>query len=316
MKKIIFVFCAVMAVGVGTYAQQKKGFYIKPVASYFTKVTPVEFPNVGSLQPRETVLSLNPTTGKTTQVSDRTITGSFGQGTRFGLTLGYQFNDVVGFEFTGNYYNSTEQLMAQQTVNVGSAPYLTLKSVGKVVAYDIAPTLVLNIPTDSKIKPYARIGVILPVGGYLEITTDVNDKTGAIAATLNPAFKAVSLTRTERVKANPTIGFTSGLGLNFQITKNIALATELEYRNISISSKSKELTVFNATGTLANGTAVPVGLSNLPYSTVNTTYVKELTQTSNVAGNTGFDSTKAGNDLTSYINIGGLGFSVGLKIGF
>jgi opacity protein-like surface antigen len=295
-------------------AQDQKGFYVKPAVSYFFKVTPVEFPNVGSLQPRETVLTINPSTGASTVVSEKTITGSFGQGLRAGAAVGYRFNDVVALELAANYFQSTGQTMAKQSATAGTTNVLSLESIGKATAIDLAPALVLSIPTKNKLKPYVRTGFILPVYGYLEINSKVTDLTGAVAATLNPAFKAATIDRTERVKPTPTIGFVSGLGLEMAFSDRISLTTELEYRNVSVGSKSKEITAFAATGTLATGAKVAVGLSDLPDATKNVVYQEELTTSSNVSGRTGFDATKDGNDLKSYINIGGLGVSIGLKI--
>jgi hypothetical protein len=66
---------------------------------------------------------------------------------------------------------------------------------------------------------------------------------------------------------------------------------------------------------LANGTKVPVGLNDLPTGTRETNYHKTLTASSNIAGTAGYDPTKPSDDLKSYINIGGLGLNIGLKIG-
>ncbi|RZK49910.1 MAG: hypothetical protein EOO99_03935 [Pedobacter sp.] len=316
MKKLLLSVLAVAGISYASMAQDGRGFYLKPTGSYFMKVTPVEFPNVGPLQPRNLSFSINPTTGAQTTISEEAITGSFGQGFRAGLTGGFRFNDVIAFEMGFNYFQSEKNTMAKQSGFIGNNQVLALESVGQVLALDLMPTLVFNLPTDKKFKPYVKVGAVLPVYGYLEIETQANDMTGAIARTVNPNFATVNFQRTERIKPNPTIGFTGGAGFNYPIAKKISFFSELEYRNVSVNGKSKEITSFNAVGTLANGSNVNVGLDDLPNSVRNVNYHKRLTGSSNVAGHAGFDSTKPGDDLKSYINIGGLGLNVGLKIGF
>jgi len=315
MKKLILSALFLAGASLTTFAQEGRGFYLKPTGSYFLKVTPVEFPNVGSLQPRDYVFSINPSTGAQTRISEETITGSFGQGWRAGVTGGFRFNTVVALEMGVNYFRSEENTMAKQTGYIGNTQVLSLKSVGQVTALDLTPSLVFNLPTQAKFKPYMKIGAVVPVYGYLEINTEANDQTGTISRSVNPNFAAVVLTRTERVKPKPTVGFLGAVGFNYPIGRNISFFSEVEYRNVSVNSDSKEVTAFTATGTLANGSKVNVGLSDLPTGTRETNYHKSLTPSSNVPGTAGYDSTRPSDDLKSYINIGGLGLNIGIKIG-
>ena len=315
MKKLILSALFLAGATLTTFAQEGRGFYLKPTGSYFLKVTPVEFPNVGSLQPRDYVFSINPTTGAQTRISEETITGSFGQGWRAGVTGGFRFNDVVAVEMGANFFKSEENTMARQAGFIGNTQVLGLKSVGQVTAVDLTPSLVFHLPTQKKFRPYVKVGAVVPVYGYLEINTTVSDQTGTIARTVNPNFVAVELTRTERVEPKPTVGFLGAAGFNYPIGKNISFFSEIEYRNVSVNSDSKEVKAFAATGTLANGAKVNVSLSDLPVGTRETNYHKKLTPSSNVPGTAGYDSTKPSDDLKSYINIGGLGLNVGIKIG-
>ncbi|WP_379088722.1 outer membrane beta-barrel protein [Pedobacter sp. UC225_65] len=253
MKKLILAVALLAATSLGAIAQEGRGFYLKPSGSYFLKVTPVEFPNVGSLQPRDYVFSINPLTGAQTRISEETITGSFGQGWRAGLTGGFRFNEVVALEMGANFFKSEENTMAKQTGYIGSTQVLGLKSVGQVTAVDLTPSLVFHLPTQAKFKPYLKIGAVVPVYGYLDINTVVSDQTGSIAKTVNPNFVAVELTRTERVKPKPTVGFLGAAGFNYPLGKNISFFSEIEYRNVSVNSDSKEVRSFNAVGTLGNG---------------------------------------------------------------
>lgn len=315
MKKLLLIATLLAGASLSTFAQEGRGFYLKPTGSYFLKVTPVEFPNVGSLQPRDYVFSINPNTGAQTRISEKTITGSFGQGWRAGLTGGFRFNHVVAVELGVNYFRSEENTMAKQTGYIGNNRVLALEAVGQVSAFDLTPTLVFHLPTQMKFRPYLKMGAVVPIHGYLDINTTASDQTGTIAKTVNPNFVAIELTRSERVKPKPTIGFIGAAGFNYPIGKNLSFFSEIEYRNVSVNSDSKEVKSFNATGTLANGNKVNVGLSDLPTGVRETNYHKTLTSSSNVPGTANYNPNQPSDDLKSYINIGGLGLNVGLKIG-
>jgi hypothetical protein len=314
--KRLFLFAVTLVISsTSLFAQEGRGFYIKPTGSYFLKVTPVEFPNVGVLQPRDYVFSINPTTGAQTIISERNITGSFGQGWRAGISGGFRFNDIVAIEMGVNYFKSEENTMAKQEGFIGNNRVLALEAVGQATAIDLTPSLVFHLPTSANFKPYIKVGAVVPVYGYLTLNTAVNDQTGSIAKTVNPSFSAITLTRSEEVKPTPTIGFLGGAGFNYPLGKNISFFSEIEYRNVSVNSDSKELKSFNGVGTLANGTRVNVELNDLPTAVREVNYQRKLTSSSNVAGQPGYDPNKPSDDLKSYINIGGLGLNIGIKIG-
>lgn len=315
MKKLLLAAILLAGTSVASFAQEGRGFYLKPTGSYFIKVTPVEFPNVGPLQPRDISFSINPNTGARTTIYEEAITGSFGQGWRAGLNGGFRFNSVVAFEMGVNFYRSEKNTMAKQAGFIGSNQVLALEAVGQVTALDVTPTIVFHLPTENKFRPYLKMGAVLPVYGFMEINTTIDDKTGAVASTINPNFVAVQATRTERIKPKPTLGFIGAAGFNYPIGNNISFFSEIEYRNVSVNSDSKEIKAFNAVGTLANGNTVNVGLSDLPTAVREVNYEKRLTASSNVAGHAGYDPNKPSDDLRSYINIGGLGLNVGIKIG-
>lgn len=318
MKKLILSAVLIVAATIGAWAQEGRGFYIKPTGSYFIKVTPVEFPNVGELQPRDRVININPLTGAQTLVSEEAITGSFGQGWRAGLNGGFRFSPVVAFEMGVNYFQSEKQTMARQTgynQNNG-ATLLSIHSQGQVKAIDLTPTLVFHVPTSKSFRPYLKIGAVLPVYGYLDISTALNDQTGTVASEINPALRAVQLTREERVEPRPTIGFLGAAGFSVPIGTKISFFSEIEYRNVSVSSKEKEVRKFEGTGTTLLGTQVPITINDLPTAQRYTDYHKKIDQNSNVPGNANYDPNKRGDDLRSYINIGGLGMNVGLKLAF
>lgn len=312
--KVTLALSVLIACALGANAQER-GFYIKPTGSYFMKVTPVEFPALGGEPARNTVINIDGS-GQNV-VSETALTGSFGEGWRAGLVGGFRFSEVVGFEVGLNYYESNTQDMMVQQINAGGNTVFQRKTTGKVKAFDLAPALVLHIPTMSSFKPYTKVGFIMPVGGYLLNKTEITDRAGILSSEFGiPAGQARSivLSREEEVKANPTIGFQSAIGFDYSFGGRVNFFAELEYRNVSVGSKEKELTKFEGEIVLANDTRMPITFESAPEGTRTVKYHKTITSDMNFEGSPNYDEDKAADDLRSYINIGGLGVNIGVKI--
>jgi opacity protein-like surface antigen len=325
MKKLIMV--AALAVLVSQAANaQEKGFYIKPTGSYFIKVTPVEFPAINGQPARDRLTTITGTgSSAVTSTSETALTGSFGQGFRVGMVGGYQFNNILGLEVGINYFNSAEQDMMRQNVVNNGTNVLSVNTVGKVQAFDVAPALVFRIPVSGNFQPYSKIGIIVPVAGYLQINTAVNDQTGQVAASqgiVSPTGTRTNLVlnREERINPNPTIGFQSALGFDYKLSPVISIFSELEYRNISVGGKDKELKKYEGTATVVvNATNTPAGsrqltLNDAPAGDREVKYHKTITSDMNVKGSANYDPTRPSDDVRSYINIGGLGLNFGIKL--
>src|SRR5690606_32439527 len=113
-------------------------------------------------------------------VSETANTGAFGERWRAGVVGEIRFSEVVGFEVGLNYYESTTQDMMVQQINAGGNTVFQRNTTGKVKAFDLAPALVLHIPTMSSFKPYTKVGFIMPVGGYLLNKTEITDRAGIL----------------------------------------------------------------------------------------------------------------------------------------
>ncbi|RZK75409.1 MAG: porin family protein [Pedobacter sp.] len=325
MKKI-FIYTALLSVISLTAYAQEKGFYIKPTGSYFIKVTPVEFPAINGQPARDRTTTITGSgASAVTTNSETALTGSFGQGFRVGVVGGYQFSSIFGLELGVNYFNSAEQDMMRQNVINNGNNVLSVNTVGKVRAFDVAPALVFRVPVTGNFQPYSKIGVIVPVAGYLQINTSVNDQTGQVAASqgiVSPAGTRTNLVlnREERINPNPTIGFQGALGFDYKLSSKISLFSEVEYRNLSVGGKDKELKKYDGTATVVvNATNTPAGsraltLNDAPVGDREVNYHKTINSGMNVKGTANYDPTKPSDDLRSYINIGGLGLNVGVKI--
>ena len=325
MKKNLLCTALFAMLSIAGYAQER-GFYIKPTGGYFIKVTPVEFPAINGQPARDRMTVITGTgANAVTTNSETALTGSFGQGFRAGVVGGFQFSNIFGIELGINYFHSAEQDMMRQNVINNGNNVLSVNTVGKVRAFDVAPALVFRVPVSGNFQPYSKIGVIVPVAGYLQINTSVNDQTGQVAASqgiVSPAGTRTNLVlnREERINPNPTIGFQGALGFDYKVSPKISLFSELEYRNVSVGGKDKELKKYDGNATVVvNATNTPAGsraltLNDAPVGDREVNYHKTINSGMNVKGAANYHPNRPSDDLRSYINIGGLGINVGVKI--
>lgn len=303
-------------------------FYLKAAGGYFFSVSPGQFPDVGPYPPRDQHNSVNPTTGATTVISEKVLTGSYGEGARGGLTFGYQLNQFLALEGTFNYFRSRENLMTRNitTIQGTSTVAGSVESRGYVNAVDFAPSLVIS-PGYAKLNPYVRFGVVVPLWGKLNIETDAT-RTSAVPGQPATVVAQTSIHRKEEVKPNPTIGFQGALGATYPVSGRLDIFLEAEYRNVPVKSKSKEITTYEENTSIVNTTTGQVisqqsrGLNDLSTAERETNYVTTLDQNSNTPTGTTGTKTNYKNDnapadeLKSYINIGGLGANLGIRIKF
>jgi len=311
MKKHLFLIglmiCSMTTIAQTESADKPESWYFKLGGSYFIQTAATEFPTVGGNLP------LNRTYVGGQLVSEESVTGSFGEGFRTGITAGYRFNARLGVELGVNYYSSKDKTMAQTTTDAifvsGGRPIYNFKSVGKITAFDVAPALVLFLGEHKGFEPYTKVGVLVPVHGDLKITTDAVVPTGVA----NPATVAVH--SVDKVEPNPTVGFLAALGTSYKLGKHISVFAELEYRNFTVHGKSKETIEFTRNGQDA--------LSTRTTAQIHTNYRDRLDVNSNNplfnpnTATTDLNDTTRPNDamdeLSSYVGISGLGLTFGFK---
>ena len=284
MKKQLFLLgfavCSMTMVG---QTEKKESWYFKLGGSYFTQTAATEFPTVGG----QAALSKVYVGGKL--VSEESVTGSFGEGFRTGAGVGYRFTDRLGVEMGINYYNSTDKTMVKR-IDDGVE---TLKSVGQITAFDLAPAIVLFLGEVKGFETYSKVGVIVPIHGDLTI------KTNAVVA------PGVTVFSKDVVKPNPTLGFQAALGTSYKLAKNLSAFAELEYRNFTVHGKDKETTEFTINGTDR--------LSTRNTYQVYSNYTDRLDGNSNNSQFNAVDTSKPMDELSSYVGISGLGLTLGVK---
>ena len=311
MKKNLFLFGFVLiATTMMAQTEKSESWYFKVGGSYFNQTASTEFPTVGG----NDALSKVYQGGKL--VSEESVTGSFGQGFRTSLTAGYRFNARLGVEMGINYYSSNEKTMAQTVSDLPITPtgVYSFKSVGQITAFDLAPSLVLFLGEHKGFEPYTKVGILVPIHGDLEITSDAYAPIAFSSTGVPTAFGNVHSVAV--VKPNPTIGFSAAMGTSYKIGKNISLFAELEYRNFTVHGKTKETTEFTVNGTDALATRTKAQIhtnyrerldvnSNNPLFNPNTATVIDKKDTTR--------PNEAMDELSSYVGISGLGLTLGLK---
>jgi len=306
MKKNLFLLgllvCSMATMAQTEKADKPESWYFKLGGSYFNQTASTEFPTVGGHD------AMNRTYVGGKLVSEKSVTGSFGQGFRTGITAGYRFSTRLGVELGANYYSSNSKTMAQTTSDLPITPsgVYSFKSVGEITAFDLAPALVMFLGEAHGFEPYTKIGVLVPIHGDLEITSDAyapiafNPNTGAPVA-----FGDVH--SVDKVKPNPTIGFSAAMGTSYKLGKHISAFAELEYRNFTVHGKTKETTEFTVNGNDA--------LASRTTAQIHTNYRDGLDVNSNNAATNpnGVNKDKPMDELSSYVGISGLGLTLGLK---
>ncbi|MRX66445.1 Outer membrane protein beta-barrel domain-containing protein [Flavobacterium resistens] len=319
MKKNLFLLgllvCSMATMAQTEKADKPESWYFKLGGSYFNQTASTEFPVVGGQLPNRDVYA--GTLANNKLVSRESVTGSFGQGFRSGITAGYRFSTRLGVEMSANYYISNEKTMAQTTnrlisYNPATSPvatYVSFTAEGQIKAFDLAPAIVMFLGEAHGFEPYTKVGVIVPIHGTLDIKTD-RQYTSFAGANQVAATDAYSK---DVVKPNATLGFMAALGTSYKLGKHISAFAELEYRNFTVHGKSKETTIYTENGVdkLNTNTNFRVGST----ASNHTHYVDHLDTTSNNAltNPNGVDQSKPMDELSSYVGISGLGLTVGLK---
>lgn len=290
---------------------KKETWYFKLGGSYFIQTAATEFPIVSGALPNTDVYAAN----GTTLVSRETNHGSFGEGFRTGLNVGYRFTTRLGVEMGINYFTGNDKTMVKTVNRLAAAgpTFVTGTAEGKIKALDLAPAVVLFLGETNGFEPYTKVGVIVPV--YGDLTIETNRTYTNAAGITNTHAKDVVL-------PNPTVGFMASLGTSYKLGKNISLFAELEYRNFTVHGKSKETKEYTENGVDKLNTPT-VFRSDASYSASHVDYVEQLNSGSNnylfnpntATANT-TDTTRpndAMNDISSYVGISGLGLTFGLK---
>ena len=146
--------------------------------------------------------------------------------------------------------------------------------------FDVAPGIFLT-PNFKIINPYARIGLLVPVAGELTIKTMARKVNGGGSGT------DIMVEAKSEVKSRFSIGYYGAIGVNYPINDNLSIFGEVEIKNLSIKSKSAEITAY-ATTAITNGKSQLVPrqhLRDLPVYERNFDFTNDYSQSTTTSPN-------------------------------
>lgn len=105
----------------------------------------------------------------------------------------------------------------------------------------------------------------------------------------------------------------SALGTSNKLWKKPSAFIEIEYRNFTVHGKSKETKVYTENG--VDKINASTNFRQASYAAIHSDYANRLDGNSNNSeyNAAGYDATKPMNELSSYVGISGVGFTLGLK---
>ena len=283
-----------------TKVNDTQKFYVRISAGYSFESGKTEFNNAdpngltGIMQSTDVTVSADGST-----VNVKSLNGTAGAGVKANLTAGYMFNPYIGAELGISYFHGDKTMIGRLR-----SPQVVSEENTYLRGFDVAPGIFLT-PNFKTVNPYARMGLIVPVAGKLTIETMARKPNGGGAGTdLMVAAKS-------EVTAQFSVGYFGALGVNYPITDNLSIFGEVEIKNLSIKSKSAEITEY-ATTAITNGQSQLVPgqqLADLPIYEKQFDFTDAYDQSTTTPPN----QNAPRKIPTQSVNASGIGINVGVK---
>lgn len=283
-KKVILTALLIGSVAIQTNAQ---GFYVKAGLGFNFKSATTSVGSDESYDAQGKLIKATPTAT------------SYGKGFGFNVTPGYMFNEFVGAELDMNFVLGGKSTIYNET---GTTYTYKQEAQNKNMLF-LAPSLIISAGGEGKVKPYARFGAVLPLGGKV-ITTGSDENTTSKSTTKS----------TMETTFSTNLGFVGGLGLNFAVSEKISLYGELVSQNLATPNKKSTYTEYER---VVNGVVVSK-LADWKTFDKETSYVKELTSSSNsyYKPSNERDMNTAREQLRENLNLSYFGLRFGMKVSF
>lgn len=151
-----------------------------------------------------------------------TPTYSFGKGINVGINIGYMFNRNMGIELGADYL-----LGGKNNFKIKNEDNLSETSIhAKMI--QLRPAMRIAAGKD-KINPYAKVGLVIGIGGTIDSEleiTDGTDKTNAI------------FVKDQGV----AFGFTGAGGVEFGVNEKISIFSEISFTGLSFNPQKGKIT--------------------------------------------------------------------------
>lgn len=274
-------------------------FYIRGGGGYSLESGGTEFnnadPNGLTMIQQSTDITVNPDGSARV----KSLNGTLGSGFKGNVTFGYMFNPYIGAELGFNYFSGDEK-----TIGKLNSPLMQSEAKAYLEGLDIMPAIYLT-PAFSKLNPYARIGLLIPAAGKLHIDSQAYAPNGG-GEGVDVGVRA----RTE-VESRFSVGFAGALGVTYPIGPKLHIFGEVEFKNLSIKSKSAEIKEYETTAYTPSGNVLVPGqqLADLPTNETHFEFEDEYTE--------GAPNANEPRKIpTQYVNASGIGFNIGVRYSF
>jgi|GEM_PF-809491 len=310
MKKIVLLAAVLMA----GYTVKAQGFYMDASVGYGFGAPSTNF---GVKTYEDFANPLNNTT--------ENIYGTLGNGINVALTPGYFFNDHIGVELGLQGFFGMKSRVSDAT---SDNELIYSFTDAKTTQFRVIPSLVISTGNSKKLSAYAKLGIVMPIVGATYGSQESSEFSAALAAVSGGQVTHIKREIETVTKGNFTVGFRGAVGVNFNVSDKIAIFAEVHHTSLTIKPKTRQVESYVVNGTdivesayvvnNINVSAIQLGnaTGTLPESSVHTEYVDNLSSTSNVDGNAGFNADKATQALPSKTNFNQLGLNIGVKFNF
>lgn len=277
-----------------------EGFYFRVSTGYSFESGKTEFnnadPNGLTGIEQSTDVTVSP---DGSSVNIKSLTGTAGAGLKVNLTAGYMFNPYIGAELGVSYFHGNKTMIGRlRSPVVNSEENTYLRGV------DVSPGIFLT-PNFKTINPYARMGLIVPVAGKLTIETEARQVNGG-----GPGTDLMVEAKSE-VTARFSVGYYGAFGVSFPVSDNISIFGEVGIKNLSIKSKSAEITEYSTTAITGGQSQLVPGeqLADLPVYEKNFDFTDDYNQSTTTPPN----QNEARKIPTQFVNASGTGINVGIR---
>ncbi|HUH26929.1 outer membrane beta-barrel protein [Gelidibacter sp.] len=274
-------------------------FYFRISAGYSFESGKTEFNNADPNGLTGIMQSTDVTVGADGSVNVKALNGTVGAGVKANATIGYMFNPYIGAELGVSYFHGDKTLIGRLR-----SPQVVSEENTYLRGFDVAPGIVLT-PNFKTINPYARMGLIVPIAGELNIETRAKQANGG-----GPGTDILVEAKSE-VKASFSVGYFGAMGLNYPVNDNLSIFAEVEIKNLSIKSKSAEITEYATTAISKGQSQLVPGqqLSDLPIYEKQFEFTDDYTQSSTTTPN----QNEPRKIPTQFVNASGTGINFGIR---
>ena len=232
-------------------------------------------------------------------VNVKSLNGTVGAGLKANVAIGYMFNPYIGVELGVSYFHGDKTMIGRLR-----SPQITSEENTYLRGFDVAPGIILT-PNFQTLNPYARMGLIVPIAGELTIET--------MATQVNVGGPGTDLLveAKSEVKSRFSVGYFGAVGVNYPINDNLSIFGEVEIKNLSIKSKSAEITKYSTTA-ITNGQSQLVPgqqLEDLPVYEKQFDFTDDYNQSTTTAPN----QNAPRKIPTQFVNASGIGINVGIR---